>query len=553
MNLSDANFAGALLEGAVFDGAFLLNTSFVNARLAGASFKGASLIGTRFDGADLNGVSFDRAHLLSANFYGSDLQGASFTASILSLTDMYGAKSVSLRGALECGTYVGISEQRGGLCDPEQPYLPSTKLASIEERNSDVLGEMFARIVPVISRSSQTNPLVAAKIYAYVSVAAAAALEEPSYMKWLYSIQADIPAPPDSYIPEVAVASAVTEVASSQIKMRIVMRHRRRTRARADQAVAASIPFQNLYMARDMIIMEYLDLDPALVANSITWGTKIGSFVNAALADPAAIKPMLSPDYKNPEQPKFSEWVPTPPTFQPPLGPHWGEMRPIKTSQTTQKTCTPPPPFGALEVDKSKLLAAAAEVRHAVSTLDDEGFQISRFWDDGVGSSATPSGHWMHIARLATSGASIDLQTSVRMYADLSSAMFNATITTWAAKHQWNLVRPVTLIQRELDPQWTPYLATPPHPEYPSGHAAISHAAARILKEYLGDVPFTDPGYNVTLSQVDNFSLEPRSYPTFEAAATEAANSRIIGGIHYRISADAGMGIGKCTADLLLR
>lgn len=548
MDLSNADFSGAILEGAVFDGTILLNTSFANTRLAGSSFEGARLVETRFDGADVQDASFDKAQLLSVRFYESNLFGTTFSGAVASLVDMYGAKSASLVGAVECGTYVDLTEQSMGVCDPKQPYRPGTGTVSKDGRPGDVLGEIYTSVMPMISRSASSNPLFASKTYAYIAASAAAALEDDKYTAWLLSVEPNLPVPPSSYIPGIAAASAAVEVATAQMNMR------RATNPAQVSINVTDIPVQLLYDARDVVIMKYTDADHDLVWNSVAWGVKIGSVVNAAaFSDPALTKPMISPDYKAPEQPKFAEWVPASPTFQPPLGPNWSSVRPVVASTADQESCAPPPPFGSSLIKNGDLLAAAAEVYKIGLDLDEEEAQIARFWDDGVGSSATPAGHWIHIARIASSGLNLDLETSVRMYADMSSAMFNASITTWAAKHRWSLVRPVTLIQRELDSSWTPYLVTPPHQEYPSGHAAISAAAAKILSEYLGNVPFTDPGLNIMLGQVGNFDLEPRSYNTFEEAATEAANSRILGGIHYKISATAGTEIGKCAAGLLLR
>ena len=42
------------------------------------------------------------------------------------------------------------------------------------------------------------------------------------------------------------------------------------------------------------------------------------------------------------------------------------------------------------------------------------------------------------------------------------------------------------------DLNWMPLFATPPHPEYPSGHSTLSGAAATVLADYFGEAtPFS--------------------------------------------------------------
>ncbi len=105
-------------------------------------------------------------------------------------------------------------------------------------------------------------------------------------------------------------------------------------------------------------------------------------------------------------------------------------------------------------------------------------------------------------------------------------------------------MRPVTsYIRRVIDPKWDPFLITPPFPEYPSGHSTQSAAAATVMTNLFGeDFAFLD-----ATDRTDG--LAPRAFPSFSAAASEAAISRLYGGIHFRAAIERGLVQGRCIGD----
>ena len=118
----------------------------------------------------------------------------------------------------------------------------------------------------------------------------------------------------------------------------------------------------------------------------------------------------------------------------------------------------------------------------------------------------------------------------------------DAFIACWQSKFEYNLVRPVTYINRFIDPNWRPLLITPPFPEYPSGHSTQSGAAAAILTHLIGDNhAFTDDAQNAD-------GLPARSFTSFNQAAEEAAISRLYGGIHSRAAIENGVAQGHHVA-----
>lgn len=136
--------------------------------------------------------------------------------------------------------------------------------------------------------------------------------------------------------------------------------------------------------------------------------------------------------------------------------------------------------------------------------------------------------------------------------ARLGIALADAFIGCWRVKYRDNLLRPITYIRATIDPGWGDPLplVTPPFPEYTSGHSIQSAAAAAVLTAQFGAMAFDDHTH-------DARGLAPRSFASFEEAATEAAISRLYGGIHFRGAIEQGLvqgrRIGELAAALPLR
>jgi membrane-associated phospholipid phosphatase len=137
-------------------------------------------------------------------------------------------------------------------------------------------------------------------------------------------------------------------------------------------------------------------------------------------------------------------------------------------------------------------------------------------------------------------GEAASLATAAVVYAKVGMAVADAFIACWLQKYRYNLLRPVTYIQRLIDPDWLPILVTPPFPEYTSGHSVQSGAAFEVLTDLFGDnYAFVDHTH-------DDRGLPPRSFGSFLEAAEEAAISRLYGGIHYRSAVANGVTQGRC-------
>ena len=101
--------------------------------------------------------------------------------------------------------------------------------------------------------------------------------------------------------------------------------------------------------------------------------------------------------------------------------------------------------------------------------------QIAQFWADGAGTS-TPAGHWNAIASDLIRDAAMSELNAARTLAVMNVAVMDAVIACWDTKFTYWLVRPW-----QADPAISTPIGQPPHPSYPSGHACMSGAAARVL------------------------------------------------------------------------
>jgi membrane-associated phospholipid phosphatase len=243
-------------------------------------------------------------------------------------------------------------------------------------------------------------------------------------------------------------------------------------------------------------------------------------------------------------------WAPTPPAFGPALLPQWGRIQPWTLGSGRQLRPAGPPSTRSREYFNAfrevRLLGAADSlVRTAEQT------QIALFWADGAGT-ATPPGHWLAIAAGIARERTLTLAENARLFALLSLAMADAAVVAWDAKYEYDFWRPYTAIlhadqdgnpDTRSDAGWQPLVVTPPFPAYTSGHSTFSSAAARVLGLFLGSdaVPFSTTS--------DGLAGVTRSFPGFWAAAEEAGQSRIYGGIHWQFDNQQGLAAGRALGE----
>jgi hypothetical protein len=227
-------------------------------------------------------------------------------------------------------------------------------------------------------------------------------------------------------------------------------------------------------------------------------------------------------------------WVPTPPGFVPYLLPQWGFVMPFAMTSSSQFRPAGPPPLDsqqyAADYNEVKQLGAAVG-----STRTEDQTQIALFWADGAGTE-TPPGHWNSIAQIISGAQGNTMEENARLFALLNIAMADAAICAWDAKYSFDFWRPVTAVGfTEPQLNWLSFIVTPPFPEYVSGHSTFSAAAATVIPLFYGteDLPFTTAS--------DFLPGVYRNFPTPMAAADEAGDSRVYGGIHFRTASEDGL------------
>jgi hypothetical protein len=289
------------------------------------------------------------------------------------------------------------------------------------------------------------------------------------------------------------------------------------------------------------------DLDKETIDGSVTYATDITSQV---------LRYAREDGYRNfSDYPRYSplniegSWFPTPPAYIAAIEPYFGKLRPFFLDSITSFTPPPPVPFNK---NKSSAFYALMDSVYQISTkLTSEQQEIAAFWDCNpfalndqghlkVGlKKISPGAHWMGIAGIACTQKNLSFDSSMMIHGVLALTLTDAFICCWNEKYRSNRIRPETAIRKFIDPEWKPFLQTPPFPEYVSGHSTVSGASSEILSHFFGD------NFNYKDSVEQDFGLPPRNFNSFRQAAREAAISRYYGGIHFMDANINGLKLGE--------
>jgi len=246
-------------------------------------------------------------------------------------------------------------------------------------------------------------------------------------------------------------------------------------------------------------------------------------------------------------------WQPTPADYAQAIEPHWNTIRPFTLKDPSQ--FSPKEKLTYSLKKNSTFYKTMMEVYETVKKLDTTKKAIAKYWDDNPNVSVnmghlnyfihkiSPGGHWLMICKQACEEKNETVSRSARAYTLTSIAILDGFISCWDEKFKTNLIRPITVINDHVDKNWQPYIQTPPFPEFTSGHAVISNAAATILTALFGEnYAFTD------VTEIP-FGNDTRHFKSFYEASTEVSWSRVYGGIHYpetaRISIEQGKEVGN--------
>ena len=226
-------------------------------------------------------------------------------------------------------------------------------------------------------------------------------------------------------------------------------------------------------------------------------------------------------------------------TSAPALLPGWGNVTPFVLRSGSQFRPEAPPSLDSEQYAKDYNEINSIGVATG-STRTAEQSQIALFWR------ASPTAIWNPVLRQLVMTRNFDLSQNARLFALFYVAAADASIACWEAKYHYNFWRPQpAIVNGEIDgnsstagnASWQPFITTPPHPEYPSGHTTNSSAMAKILISEFEDTPGVP--IVVTLSGIT------RQWSSLTEALQEVIDARVYSGIHFRNSDEVGARMGR--------
>jgi hypothetical protein len=287
--------------------------------------------------------------------------------------------------------------------------------------------------------------------------------------------------------------------------------------------------------------------DDQATARGIDVGVAAAADIEALRANDGRDAP--TPVYgAGPLQPGGWVWAPAP-SLQVAQTPWMATMQPFMLDGTSQFRAPPPPalssPEYAADLNETELYGSATSpVRTPEQTA------VAYFWNANAINQINQT-----LQNVATQH-DLDLLDTSRLLAAGNMVSTDAGMACFDSKYHYLLWRPVTAIRNAdsdgnpattKDPNWTPLVTTPNHPEYPSQHGCITSALARVLANALGttDIDATIPGATgggTTLTTSQTFA-------TVDDLMTQLVNARVWIGFHYRHSVIAGENLGTTVAN----
>lgn len=353
-------------------------------------------------------------------------------------------------------------------------------------------------------------------------------------------------------IVQTAVFDAVNGIDRVYTPMHVEAAAPRGASARAAAVQAAYATLVALYPDQKAKFDQQKSTSLALITDSqdavqpgINWGQSVADQILAWRSQDGFSNTV--PAYNGGTDP--GQWRPTPTANAAGLVPQLAQMTPFVISSPSQFRPNGPPPLNSdqytADYNETKLMGSSTgPARTADQSL------LATFWQAG-----NPPDYWDQLAMSLTQQRQLSLVQTARVLAVTNAAMADAIIGCWDAKYTFSFWRPVTAIRlgdtdgndaTPSDASWTPFITTPPFPEYPSAHSCASGAAARILSLLFGEqlkldvVSLASP--NVT-----------RKFYSFTGILDEMKTARIAGGIHFRTACTDGQALGTSVADYVLQ
>ena len=235
----------------------------------------------------------------------------------------------------------------------------------------------------------------------------------------------------------------------------------------------------------------------------------------------------------------------------PAVTPYVGQVTPFLVESPDQFRPKGPYPLDshayAVEFERTRLYGAKTG-----SLRTEEQTEIALFWTENT------LRQYNRALRALANERGLSTTESAVLFAMTDVPAADAMITCWNTKYHYLAWRPVTAINAadtdgnplttKPETTWEPLSTTGLHPEYVSGHACLTGAITRGLREFLGtkDINFWITFVSSTLT------LEPRFFATIDDLRTEVEDARVYGGDHWESGGVDGTILGDDLAKYAL-
>ncbi len=219
----------------------------------------------------------------------------------------------------------------------------------------------------------------------------------------------------------------------------------------------------------------------------------------------------------------LGSWTNTAPNPTGIAEPYWGNNRSF-VAGAASGTASPAPPAYSTDPN-SAYYAMVKEVYDISLTLTPEQIATALYYRDNPGypnaaNYISTFSQIMHIENY-------QLDEYALAHVKTGIAFAEAMINCWQQKYSYLVDRPTRYIRNVLGHStWTPLLAVPPHPDYPSAHSQMGGAVSAVLESLLGK------NYQFTLHTYDYMGMAPRTYNSFSDMSVDIGKSRVYAGIH---------------------
>jgi hypothetical protein len=238
-------------------------------------------------------------------------------------------------------------------------------------------------------------------------------------------------------------------------------------------------------------------------------------------------------------------WRPTPPAFLPMSAPWLGFVTPLLVHSATQFAPPPPPKLTSArytrDFNEVKALGSATSTQRTPAQTD-----TARFF------SGNALVQYNAALRDQVRVRHLDIVEAARMFAAIDMSVADAVMSVWYAKYVHGYWRPITAINLAdtdgnpatvADPTWTPLVATPPYPEYPSGYNVVNSTVTHGLEDL-----FETRHLQLTLISTAVPGVQ-RFYDSARALRRDAINARMWNGFHFRFANTAARDMGRRLTD----